>query len=134
MEFTNEFRVSLPAEAAWDLSSGPGVMTDISRKPLDQFVACLQERLAAGREGGGGAAAPAAELAQAPAAPAAGPTAAAREPQAIPPESKPLDLPAVARGPVAERLVPVVLAALVLLGVARRLRRAWRHGQGGHRA
>ncbi|MFJ3790963.1 SRPBCC family protein [Kitasatospora sp. NPDC090091] len=69
-----------------------------------------------------------------PAAPAAGPAAPAREPPAAPSESEPLDLLAVARGPVAKRLVPVVLTGLVLLALARRLRRPCRCPRGGHRA
>ncbi|MGK4579338.1 SRPBCC family protein [Kitasatospora sp. HPMI-4] len=134
---------------------GKGVMTDISRKLLDQFVACLEERLAAERETGGEPAAASAAPAPAPApvlAPAPEPAAAqpkaaeplatapvtpAAEPSAAPatpPESEPLDLLAVARGPVVKRLVPAVLAGLVLLGVVRRLRRACRCRSGRHRA
>ncbi|MBP0453078.1 SRPBCC family protein [Kitasatospora sp. RG8] len=133
---TVETRLSITGKVA---QFGKGVMTDISRKLLGQFTACLEERLAAEYETGGEAAPatqPAAEAAAGPSAaePAAGPAAPVGEPQAAPLEGEPLDLLAVARGPVAKRLLPIVLAGLVLLGVARRLRGACRRSQGGHRA
>jgi hypothetical protein len=55
------------------------------------------------------------------------------EPQTAPSEGEPLDLLAVARGPVAKRLVPIVLTGLILLVVAR-WRRACRRRRGGDRA
>ncbi|MFD8752888.1 SRPBCC family protein [Kitasatospora sp. NPDC059577] len=129
---TVETRLSITGKVA---QFGKGVMTDISRKLLDRFTACLEERLAAEHETGGEAA-PATQPAAEPAAaePAAGPAAPVREPQAAPSEGEPLDLLAAARGPVAKRLLPIVLAGLILLGVARRLRRARRRPQGGYRA
>ncbi|MEU6233507.1 SRPBCC family protein [Kitasatospora sp. NPDC047058] len=138
---TVETRLSITGKVA---QFGKGVMTDISRKLLDRFVACLEERLAAERGTGGGGtgseAAPAvrAEAAGEPeAAPAAGRAAPAGQPQAAAPAGgEPLDLLAAARGPVTKRLVPVVVAALILLGVIRRLRRTacCRRTRGGRRA
>ncbi|MEV6208255.1 SRPBCC family protein [Kitasatospora sp. NPDC051914] len=140
---TVETRLSITGKVA---QFGKGVMTDISRKLLDQFVACLEEQLAAEHESGGeaapvaqptaaepAAAAPAA-AAPAAAAPAAGSAEPAGEPQAASVEGEPLDLLAVARWPVAKRLVPIALAGLILLGAARLLRRACRCPRGGHRA
>ncbi|MGE7438206.1 SRPBCC family protein [Kitasatospora sp. NPDC001175] len=110
---TVETRLSVTGKVA---QFGKGVMTDISRKLPDQFVACLEERLAAERGSGGE------DRAKDEAAPAAEPAAAPSKT----PGSEPLDLLAVARGPVVKRLVPVVLAVTVLLGVVRRLRRTCR--------
>ncbi|WP_431677214.1 SRPBCC family protein [Kitasatospora sp. KL5] len=135
---TVETRLSITGKVA---QFGKGVMTDISRKLLDQFAACLEEQLAAEHESGGEAvpaAQPAAAeppaAASAAAAPAAGSAEPAGEPQAASAEGEPLDLLAVARGPVAKRLVSIALAGLILLGVARRLRRVCRCLRGGHRA
>jgi carbon monoxide dehydrogenase subunit G len=130
---TVETRLSVTGKVA---QFGKGVMTDISRRLLDQFVACLEERLAAERETEGAAASATRPAAAEPAeaAPAAGPAAPVGEPQAASSEGEPLDLLAVARGPVAKRLVPLALAGLILLAVARRLRRARRRPGGGHRA
>ncbi|MFD0350490.1 SRPBCC family protein [Kitasatospora aburaviensis] len=50
---TVETRLSVTGKVA---QFGKGVMTDISRKLLDRFVACLEERLAAEHETGGEAA------------------------------------------------------------------------------
>ncbi|AUY48281.1 SRPBCC family protein [Streptomyces sp. CB01881] len=130
---TVETRLSITGKVA---QFGKGVMTDISRKLLDQFTACLEERLAAEHERGGGAA-PATQPAAAEpaaAASAAGRSAPVGEPRATSAEGEPLDLLAVARGPVAKRLASILLAGLILLGVARRLRRACRRPRGGHRA
>lgn len=126
---TVETRLSVTGKVA---QFGKGVMADISRKLLDRFVACLEERLAAEHDTGGEPAPAAQPVAAEPAA--AAPAAPVPEPQAAMSEGEPIDLLAVARGPVAKRLVPAVLAGLILLGVVRRLCRACRRRRGGHRA
>ncbi|GAA1230212.1 hypothetical protein GCM10009665_20760 [Kitasatospora nipponensis] len=139
---TVETRLSVTGKVA---QFGQGVMADISRKLLDRFVDCLEEQLAAEHQAGGeaagesgGEAVPAAQPVAA--GPAGAATAApAPQPQATRSQGEPLDLLAVAGGPVAKRLVPAVLAGLVLLAVVRRLRRRCRAGRacrrpgGGHR-
>ncbi|MDH6120992.1 SRPBCC family protein [Kitasatospora sp. GAS204B] len=106
---------------------GKGVMTEISGKLLARFVDCLEARLATEREPEPAAAAVAPEAAAAPEAAPEAPAplvAPAPLPTAAPAENEPLDLLALARGPVARRLAPVALAALALLGLALGLRRA----------
>lgn len=83
---------------------GSGMMQEVSRKLLGQFVACLETKLTE---------------APAPEAPVAAPTAAAA-PEAAPApasakaEPEALDVLALSRGAVAKRLVPLVLGVLVV--------------------
>ena len=128
---------------------GKGVMEDISRKLLNQFVTCLEDRLAADREP-----APAPEAAPEPEALAAasaetdprgadapdasGSTAStahttAAEAAAAAPglgedDGEPLDLLGVARGALLKRLAPVAVGALAALLLA-----AWLRGHARHR-
>lgn len=100
---------------------GRGVIADVSAKLIGQFVDCLEtslvEPVAAGAGAGTGAAGAAATMppeAQQPAAPPA-------EPRPV----TPLDLAAVARGPVLKRALPalaVVVVAAVIAWLSRRRR------------
>lgn len=85
---------------------GRGVLADVSAKLLDQFVACLEQKLGDGN--GEGAAAEGAE------------PSGNRETTA----AKPVDLLEAAGGPVTKRLLlPVALVAAAGLWVVRRIRR-----------
>lgn len=89
---------------------GKGVMEDVSKKLLAQFVACLEAESAEERQprsdGASG------ELGGT--VPTTAP-AAITDPLLAPEE--PLDLLRVARGPVLKRILPVVAGALVVVGV-----------------
>jgi len=104
---------------------GRGVMADVSAKLMDQFVACLSttildagDRPATGDAGDTGAAAdpptgpsPAASAAAPPAAPSSGPRRIAAA------EAEAVDLVRAAGGAVAKRVVPLLAAAIVVVGV-----------------
>jgi uncharacterized protein len=94
---------------------GSGMIKEVSAKLLGQFVQCLEGKL------GGEMRGPAAGLEQAPAAepeplpsPAAGSAAAVR---AAGPEPEPLNLMSVASGAVYKRLLPLVVAVVVVVAV-----------------
>ena len=109
---------------------GRGVMADVSAKLMDQFVSCLSTTVLSG---GGGSAAPNPAPATAPAAspareatdaPTPTPSAAAPPAPAPPgprrvdaPEAEAVDLVRAAGGAVAKRVVPLAVAALVVIGV-----------------
>lgn len=96
---------------------GKGVIQDVSKKLLAQFVARLEADLAEGRQPTGapektvGETAPPSPLNAAPS-----PVAAAVTDPLLAPD-EPLDLLKVARGPVLKRVLPVVVGALVVVGV-----------------
>jgi uncharacterized protein len=94
---------------------GRGVMADVSSKLLGQFVDCLSTNILGPTDAS--TAAPAAS--PAPAAPAATPpgpvTAGPRRVEA--PEAEAVDLMRAAGGAVAKRLVPLVAAGVVVVGV-----------------
>lgn len=95
---------------------GKGVIEEVSKKLLAQFVACLEADLADERqpsdaaEGTAGGAAPPATLSAGPS-----PADAVTDPLLAPDE--PLDLLKMARGPVLKRIIPAVIGALVVVGV-----------------
>ncbi|MEY9968930.1 carbon monoxide dehydrogenase subunit G [Streptacidiphilus sp. MAP12-16] len=115
---------------------GKGVMEDISKKLLDQFVACLEDRLAAERKparpepavpadkapGTAGSERSHASTNHAPApqanAPVATEAAARATPVSGPDDSEPLDLLDVARGALLKRLAPVAAGVLAALALA----------------
>ncbi len=114
---------------------GRGALADVSTKLLGQFVDCLhndllaskEEAPAAVEEAAEGAAEAAAAEAAAPAAAGAAGGAAAGVRKVEMPEAKPVDLLEAAGAPVAKRLLPVGIVALILLlllGRRRRRRRA----------
>jgi uncharacterized protein len=103
---------------------GRGVMADVSSKLLGQFVDCLSTNILGPTDASTAApAAPASTAAPAaspaPAAPAATPpgpvTAGPRRVEA--PEAEAVDLMRAAGGAVAKRLVPLVAAGVVVVGV-----------------
>jgi uncharacterized protein len=106
---------------------GRGVMQDVSDKLLGQFVACLEQRLAAPEP----AAEPEAERAPTPAtepaaeavAAAAAPTPAAPPPPRPAPEPEALDLGSAVLPVILKSYWKQALAALVVLVVVRRLLR-----------
>ncbi|WP_033825251.1 SRPBCC family protein [Kitasatospora sp. MBT63] len=127
---TVETRLSVSGKVA---QFGAGVMTDISKKLIGQFVDCLEEHLAAGREQPPEPeqptrpeqpTAPQPTVAAATVTPAGPAPRQAPVAPATPPEAEPLDLVALARGPLLKRLAPVALGALVLLLLLGGLRRA----------
>lgn len=105
---------------------GRSAMEDISKKLLAQFVASLEEQLAAERDVPAGPA-----VAQS--AVAAEPAAAPAAPKAPPPPrlvtDEPLDLLNLARGAVLKRLVPAVAGALAIVALA-----VWLNAHRGHRS
>jgi carbon monoxide dehydrogenase subunit G len=115
-------RLSITGKAA---QFGKGVMEDISRKLLAQFVASLEEQLAA-------------EQTTAP-EPTAEPTAepladrGSAETSPVPgrDDGEPIDLLGVARGALLKRLAPVAAGVLAVLGLAVWLRR---HSRGNRHA
>jgi hypothetical protein len=96
---------------------GRGVLADVSAKLLDQFVVCLEQKLAgdAGTDGAGGNTAH--DSGTATASEEQAPTSAATEP------AEPVDLLSAAGGPVGKRVLPVGLAVVAGLWFLRRLRR-----------
>jgi carbon monoxide dehydrogenase subunit G len=106
---------------------GRGVMADVSSKLLGQFVDCLSTNILGPGAQPGVAPAPAAPSpAAAPGpsttpevAPARGATPATPGPRRIDaPEAEAVDLMRAAGGAVAKRLVPVLAAGLIVVGVA----------------
>ena len=105
---------------------GKGVMEDISRKLLAQFVAALEGQLAAEQQlvqvpvaVSVPASTPAPANASAP-LPTSAPTpvsAPTSIPAPAPADVPALDLLSAARGPVLKRLVPVVVGALLIVGL-----------------
>ena len=96
---------------------GKGVIEDISRKLMDQFATCLERKLAAPSSEGEGAAAESAQ----PPAPAPMPRAeaeSAAEPEA---EFEALDVLSIVRGPLAKRVVPLVLVLVAVVILIRKL-------------
>jgi carbon monoxide dehydrogenase subunit G len=95
---------------------GRGMLSDVGGKIIEQFAACLSEKLSA----------PDPEPEPETAVTGSAPQAGVQTPVAVPQEAEALDLMQYAGGSVAKRLVPV-LAALavgaVLFAVVRRLRR-----------
>lgn len=114
-----ETRLTITGKAA---QFGKGVLEEISRKLLGQFVDCLERQLAAERL-------PAQDepAGQPDDRPAEG---TAQVPQTVAIDDEPLDLLDVAGNALLKRLVPVVVGGLVLLAVVLRLRRIF----GGHRS
>ena len=84
---------------------GRGVMADVSAKLLAQFAECLQSKVAAGELGGAAVTAP-----------VAGTPGGARTIEA--PEVEAVDLMKAAGGAVMKRLVPTVVVAAVVVGLA----------------
>ena len=93
---------------------GKGVIEDISRKLMDQFAACLEQKLAA--PGGGSAA----ESTQPPPPPSPQRRAEA-EPEAVDVEPEAVDVLSIVRGPLAKRVVPLVLVLVAVVIVIRKL-------------
>jgi carbon monoxide dehydrogenase subunit G len=121
---------------------GRGVMADVSAKLLGQFVDCLHDRVIGEDTGAPNGPAPTPEPSAEPApsttdtltaeatttstTDAATSTATAGRPQirrVEQPEAEPVDLLGTAGAPVAKRVIPVAIAALVLLWLVRRRRR-----------
>ncbi len=91
---------------------GRGVMADVSSKLLAQFVECLETTVLANPDGGVAAGAE----------PASAPTSSSASLSEVrtidAPEAQAVDLVKVAGGAVARRLVPVLVAGAVVVGVA----------------
>ncbi len=87
---------------------GRGVMADVSQKLLGQFVDCLGTTILGGEPA-------AASPTPAPADPGSPPPSGVRTIDA--PEAEPVDLVRAAGGAVARRAVPLVAAAVVVVGV-----------------
>jgi carbon monoxide dehydrogenase subunit G len=105
---------------------GRGALADVSTKLLGQFVDQLESTVLNQPGGGNGAAAPADHPVSAPAADIAEATAATPEPavrKVEQPAAEPIDLIETAGAPLAKRLIPVAVAAVVVFLVVRRLRR-----------
>jgi carbon monoxide dehydrogenase subunit G len=90
---------------------GKGVIEDISRKLMDQFATCLERKLAVPSD------ASAAEAAQPTPSPRAEAESAA-EPE-IEPEA--VDVLSIVRGPLAKRVVPLVLVLVAVVILIRKL-------------
>lgn len=120
---------------------GRGVLADVSEKLLQEFVVCLEGKLAdagtgngsggaaasAGPGAGGAAASAADEAASSDNEPAPAPAAStsASGPRRIEmPEPEPVDLLETAGAPVVKRVVPVAVVVLVVLLLLRRRRRS----------
>jgi len=105
---------------------GRGVLADVSAKLLGQFVSCLEDTVLSEASG----AAPAEARSEASAAASAAPAAEAPAPDPAPSEARritsapaqPVDLLEAGGAAVAKRLVPAVVALVLLLWVLRRLR------------
>jgi uncharacterized protein len=109
---------------------GRGVMADVSSKLLGQFVDCLSTSIlgpagpsTSGTSSPAGPAAPPPAPSTTPAASPASPTTAATPASPGPrridgPEAEAVDLMRAAGGAVAKRVVPLVAAAVVVVGVA----------------
>jgi len=93
---------------------GRGVMADVSAKLMDQFVACLSTTILDGGDAGA-AAPPAPPRPAAAAAPPAAPPSGPRRIEAV--EVEAVDLVRAAGGAVAKRVVPLLAAAIVVVGV-----------------
>jgi carbon monoxide dehydrogenase subunit G len=107
---------------------GRGALADVSTKLLGQFVDQLESTVLnqPGGGGGGNGSAPADTPLAAPADDIAPATASTPEPtvrKIDQPDAEPVDLIQAAGPPLAKRIVPVVLAAVALFFVIRRLRR-----------
>ncbi len=94
---------------------GKGVIGDVSKKLIDQFVACIEAKL----EHDGEEVAPAAE----PAAEGTAPAPVARQFAEPDEEMEALDLMDAAGGAVAKRMMPALAAAVVVLIVIYLIRR-----------
>jgi hypothetical protein len=101
---------------------GRGVMADVSSKLLGQFVTCLHSTvLGEGAPDAGADVSPASGAAPAPSAPSAPsvstpPAAPAQGPRTIDaPEAEAVDLGRVAGGAVAKRVVPVLVAGVIVV-------------------
>jgi carbon monoxide dehydrogenase subunit G len=110
---------------------GRGVLADVSEKLLGEFQVCLEGKLAAGATGGaaGGngsttAEAPAGGGTDAGASASPGPGAATGPRRIEMPEPEPVDLLETAGAPVIKRVIPIIIVALVLFFLLRRLRRS----------
>ena len=103
---------------------GRGVLADVSSKLLDQFVACLQVKLAGGAVPGGPAPGPSTphEVSPKAASAEAGPIRGGTVPGAGAAPAEPVDLLGTAGVPVAKRLLPVVVALVLALWFLRRRR------------
>jgi carbon monoxide dehydrogenase subunit G len=104
---------------------GRGVMEDISKRLLDQFVSCLERQFTAERElslGGEGYSSGTATTDAGPSAVTSSATGASTvdgSGSGARAAGEPIDLISVARGAVLKRLVPALAALLVMIGVAR---------------
>lgn len=104
---------------------GRGVLADVSSKLMGQFVECLATNLLGGN-GGVSQAGPAGATDAAQAVGAADGAAATAPRQVEYRPAEPVDLLETAGAPVAKRLAPVVLGALLAWWVQRRFRRWFR--------
>ncbi|MGH9211958.1 MAG: SRPBCC family protein [Acidimicrobiales bacterium] len=102
---------------------GRGVLADVSSKLLDQFVACLEQKLEAGGPGSGTSASGTAGAAGAD-GDGAGSTGSASAKATAP--AAPVDLLDAAGAPVAKRVLPIAVATAAVLWVLRRVRRGRR--------
>jgi carbon monoxide dehydrogenase subunit G len=102
---------------------GRGVMADVSSKLLAQFVACLETNVLSAPPSTGDAVPPATDVpaTDAPAVPHAAGTATTQAPSSVRrvegPEAQAVDLVSVAGGAVAKRVLPVLAAVAVVVGV-----------------
>jgi carbon monoxide dehydrogenase subunit G len=106
---------------------GRGALADVSTKLLGQFVDQLESTVLNQPGGGNGSGAPADQPVAAPAADIAEATAFTPEPavrKVEQPDAEPVDLIHAAGPPVAKRLIPVAVAAVIVFFVVRRLRRS----------
>ncbi len=105
---------------------GRGALADVSTKLLGQFVDQLESTVLNQPATGNGSSAPADHPVAAPADDIAPATATTPEPpvrKVDQPDAEPIDLIEAAGAPLAKRLIPVAVAAVVLFFVIRRLRR-----------
>ena len=105
---------------------GRGALADVSTKLLGQFVDQLESTVLNQPRSGGNGSAPADAPLAAPADDIAPATVGTPEPgvrKVDQPDAEPIDLIETAGAPLAKRIVPVVVAAIALFFVIRRLRR-----------
>ena len=105
---------------------GRGALADVSTKLLGQFVDQLESTVLNQPRSGGNGSAPADAPLAAPADDIAPATVGTPEPgvrKGDQPDAEPIDLIETAGAPLAKRIVPVVVAAIALFFVIRRLRR-----------